>query len=124
MELSKARELIQKYKDGTLTPVEKAILESWYLDLAKSQSMPMDAQTLESHLDQVWNALPVNKKAKITSAKELSLFWRLAVAASVIFVLGAGAYLFRTGKDAIPIADAVVAADVAPGENQSSTDLG
>ena len=66
MEWSKARELIQKYKDGTLTPAEKTILESWYLDLAKADSAPIDADYLESHLDEVWNALPVasNKQAQ------------------------------------------------------------
>ncbi|SDE88352.1 FecR family protein [Dyadobacter soli] len=119
MELSKARELIQKYKDGTLTPAEKAILESWYLDLAKAERTPIDAETLESHLDEVWNALPLNNKAEIERGKVLSLFWRFVAAASVILILGVGTYFFYTGKNTAPIAEVVHPTDVAPGESKA-----
>ena len=119
MELSKARELIQKYKDGTLTSPEKALLESWYLDLAQTDSAPIDAETLESHLDEVWNALPVNQTAEIKPAKALSVFWRLAAAASVILALGVGTYYFYTHKNTAPVAEAVSPADVAPGESKA-----
>ncbi|ACT91977.1 FecR family protein [Dyadobacter fermentans] len=120
MELSKARELIQKYKDGTLTPTEKSILESWYLDLARSETTPIDAETLESHLDEVWNALPVHPKPEVKPGSTIPLYRRIAAAASVILVLGAGAYFFYAGQeDAAPVAEAVAPADVAPGESKA-----
>ncbi|MGX5857935.1 FecR family protein [Dyadobacter jiangsuensis] len=119
MELSKARELIQKYKAGTLTPSEKAMLESWYLYLAQTDAAPIDAETLESHLDEVWNALPVSEKTEIKPAKVTSIFWRLTAAASVILALGLGAYFFYAGKNTALEALAVSPADIAPGESRA-----
>lgn len=119
MELSKARELIQKYKDGTLTPAEKIILESWYLDLAKSESAPIDARALESHLDEVWNALPVNNNAEIKPEKAVYKFWRFTAAASVTLLLGVGTYFFYAGKDAPPVAETAYPTDVLPGESKA-----
>jgi len=119
MEWSKARELIQKYKDGRLTPAEKTILESWYLDLAKADSAPIDADYLESHLDEVWNALPVASKAEIKSGKVTPMFWRLTVAASVIFLLGLGTYFFNTRRNTAPVTVATNPTDVGPGESKA-----
>lgn len=119
MDLSKARELIQKYKDGTLTPPEKAMLESWYLDLAQTDGAPIDAETLGSHLDEVWNALPVGSKVGIKPARTMAIFWRFAAAASVILALGVGTYFFYADKNSAEVAKAVSLADVTPGESKA-----
>ncbi|WP_353718919.1 FecR domain-containing protein [Dyadobacter sp. 676] len=119
MEFSKARELIQKYRDGTLTPAEKAVLESWYLDLGKADTEPIDAEYLESHLDEVWNALPIGKKPEAKPGRVMPVFRRLAVAASVIFLVGIGAYFFYTGPGTAPVTDAIAPADVAPGVSKA-----
>lgn len=120
MELSKARELIEKYRNGTLAPAEKAVLESWYLHLAQKESEPVDAGSLESHLDEVWNTLPVNNKVEQTrSEKVMSVLWRLTAAASIVLILGLGAYFLYNGKNTTPAARTVFPTDVAPGASKA-----
>lgn len=117
MDLTKAQELIEKYRRGTLTHQEKAWLESWYLDIGKTQpSRPMAADDLQRHLDSVWDSLPVNQPAERSGRP---LFLRIAVAASVLIFCMVGAYFIYSKNNVVGRENVAYIDDAVPGGNRA-----
>src|SRR5690606_29718656 len=78
--------LIAKYNARTLSPRERALLESWYAEQA-GQDCPMDEAELHQRLERIASQLPLQGP----SAKPLWGHW---VAAAVILLVAAvGGYL-------------------------------
>ena len=76
----KAKELIRKYLEGTATPEEEALLETWYMEAANNApEMPGISDYPEHH------PLPTIKPA-------IRLWPRVAVAASILIVLASASY--------------------------------
>lgn len=105
MHRSQARDLLRKHHEGTLTPEEQALLESWYLEQARTKAL--DKETLNGHLDTLELSLKTRRPA-----------WkRVAVAAAVLIVTGAGIFYF---KSPAPVAQApVLINDALPGDNRA-----
>lgn len=120
MLLSQAKELIQKYREGTLTEPEKALLEAWYLDLAKSERQAIDPDDLERQLDEVWRSLPVNQEPPVEiPAKRRHLYRYFAVAASIVLCCTLGGYFFYNSRLKTPQKQIASQADAAPGGNKA-----
>lgn len=83
------KSLIEQYNNGTLSDEERAVLESWYINEIKSNK---DYQGLEDNLIKIDQSLLhiFSKSVK----KRINLWPKIAVAASIIMVLGLGLYLF------------------------------
>jgi len=107
--------LLEKYKAGTISEQERAVLDKWYLHVVADGSGEMDERRLLETFDQVLANLD-------SSAEESSVrrIWpRIAAAASILLVLGAGAYL-ALRKDRAPVQVAQMQkVDILPG-NQSA----
>lgn len=111
-------ELLQKLDDGTITPEERALLESWYSHYAAQSSNIMSDEDVESSVAALRSNLQLDRKPFIKR-----LWPRIAVASAVAFVV-IGAYFFRS---AFMVTDnnnnVYVAADIAPGKNGATLTL-
>jgi transmembrane sensor len=98
----RAEELIKKYLAGTATPEEEALLESWYIEAARTQpdiaaepGYPgIGAEILEKlRAEQDGQSKPDQPKPKPPIR-----FWPRIAAAAVLIVLAVGGlFIFRTG---------------------------
>jgi len=106
--------LLDKYRAGTITDAEKAILDEWYLHVAADRSEELsDEERLET-FDQVL----ANLQSVIDEKKTRRLWPRIAAAASVLLVLSAGGYFVFHQKPQ-PLIAQVQKTDLLPG-NQSA----
>jgi ferric-dicitrate binding protein FerR (iron transport regulator) len=78
------RALLQKYATGRLTPEEKAMLESWYIQQANRNEVSIDEQLMEQNLKQLASHLPVKRAAAGIHA----LWPKMAAAAAVLLIIG------------------------------------
>jgi transmembrane sensor len=111
----RAEELLRKYLEGTATPEEEALLESWYIETAQAQpAMPgepdypkMEAEMLE--------ALRAEQQEQPTIKSPVRLWPRIAAAASVLIILGVGSLFVFRKKPAQPIVEPqLVGNDILP----------
>ncbi|MGV3556639.1 FecR family protein [Larkinella arboricola] len=120
MERDQAKELLRKYREGTLTEQEKAILESWYLNVARSQDQSSDFAALEENLNSVWQSLPLHQSAvkKLPVSRPLTKW--ISIAASVLMVCSVGVFWLYKSRQSKPVARvAPPTTDVAPGDNRA-----
>jgi ferric-dicitrate binding protein FerR (iron transport regulator) len=111
-------ELLQKLDDGTITPEERSLLESWYSHYAAQSSHIMDDEDVESSVASMRNNLQLNRKPFIKK-----LWPRIAIASAVACVV-IGAYFFRSSFMPTDKGNtAYVAADIAPGKNGATLTL-
>jgi hypothetical protein len=87
------RELIEKYHEGNCTPEETKAVENWlFSDEAEEQFMLPEGESKEKIQDEIWNeinlATPTPEKHNAPTFFETNPFWRPAVAAAAIFVVG------------------------------------
>ena len=80
-------ELLEKYKAGKCSEEEKAIVESWYLELHSGKEAPSH-RIINSSKDEVWAALSVQKDLVSKSAKINIVLRKAAGWAAVITIIG------------------------------------
>lgn len=124
MDESLAKKLFQKYKDGTLTEEEMALLESWYIDHAKSATLTISTNEIEKHLDEVWEALPVNKRETVSGRSRVKPLHKwLAVAASIAIIATIGVNFFLRQTNEPKARTVAMVRDAAPGDNRAKLTL-
>ncbi|SDE84992.1 FecR family protein [Mucilaginibacter pineti] len=115
-ELIKA--LLEKYKAGTITDADKAVLDKWYLHVAADSSEELSEADRLQTFDTVLHHLE-----EVSAAKPIRRLWpRIAAAASVILALGIGGYFVLHKNE--PITQVAVQHDVLPGGNKAYLTLG
>lgn len=124
MDESRAKALLQKHRDGTLTDEESAMLESWYLAQANAAEVTITDDELERHLHAVWESLPVHEhQDPPAKGRTMPLWKRFAVAASIALLATAGlTFLYHQKIDPQP-GRVVVAHDAMPGDNRARLTL-
>jgi transmembrane sensor len=105
------KELLDKRKDGSITPEELAVLESWYNHYAEHAEPFQNREAYLADMQLLEEAFP-----PAGQLKTVRLWPRVVAAAAAIMVLGAGV-LFYNSKTALEDARPPVqlAHDVAPG---------
>ena len=93
MDLSKAREILKRYNEGTCSDEEKEWVESWYL---KQVDRSEDVEISRSELDKAKQRILENifREKGLTSAKR-NLYPKVAVAASILLAVGAAFYFSK-----------------------------
>lgn len=92
METTDIRDLLEKFKAGTITPAELVLLESWYLQWEPGNAA-MAPGELEKLKDEVWLSIKPGNRKRVRRLR-----WQpLAAAASVLLVVTAGLYLYFNG---------------------------
>jgi transmembrane sensor len=119
-----AKDLLKKYKEGTLTEDEMALLESWYLSQARSVDNTLDADELEKQLDIVWKSLPVNRPPaqKKKGGTRPLLVW-IAAAACVVVASTLAVNVFYKKPVAPGVINMAMAEDAMPGESRARLTL-
>lgn len=89
--------LLQKYREGDLSDADKDKLDAWYLYKASNSTIQLNEYELEDSYESLKSKLPLYKETKV-----ISLWPRVAVAASIALLLGAGIFYFTKPKEQIP----------------------
>ncbi|MEN2416264.1 FecR family protein [Flavobacterium mesophilum] len=106
--------LLQKYQEGTLSNEDKDKLDAWYLHKATNSKMQLNAYELEDSYQHLKSKLPLVQETRV-----VSLWPRVAVAASIALVLGIG--IFYVAKSEMPKNSIQVVEkpkEIAPGGNR------
>ena len=107
--------LIKKYLEGTCNEREKELVESWHLhDLFQSNIKPSE-QRIEHAYAKGREAIIAHMQSEQPVCK---LWPRIAAAASILILLGIGAFFLLT-KQANPASTANYLSDIAPGGNRA-----
>lgn len=106
--------LLDKYKEGTATEEELALLESWYLHYEADNPSELSMEKRLAAVDSVWYKLNGHP------SRTVKLWPRIAIAAAVVLALMiAGVYY--TGRQQPEIVKQE--ADIAPGSNKATLTL-
>jgi len=110
--------LLEKYKAGTITDAEKAVLDQWYLQVAADNSQELS----EAERLQTFDSVQQHLEA-LTAAKPVRRLWlRIAAAACLLIGLSFGGYLLlHKPQPAQQITQQQP--DVQPGHNQATLTL-
>ena len=120
MKSKQAAELLEKYRKGeTLTEDERAIIESWYLHLARAnEAKNLDGDELVFELDAVWEEIKLkNKTVKGPFKRRIKNSW--LAAASVVLLIATGLFLFNPKKEQPQLVVKTPKTDAAPGGNRA-----
>lgn len=112
MEESKAKILAKKYKDGTCSPEERALVENWYNQLPTTDTHP-DLQQIQSSMDEVWGRIQQGYNTKQTD-------WRPYAAAASLLVVGLFSFFYFKSYKSVPT-EAVQ--DALPGQQEARLTL-
>jgi transmembrane sensor len=115
MDTSKARELIEKYRKGTLSAEEEAMLEGWYLKLTAEQGVSISEKRLAKKKQAIWKNLQVNNgTAKIVKLRVLA-----QIAAAAIVILAVGILYFYQKDTTKQTVSHIAKNDIRPGGNKA-----
>lgn len=86
--------LLQKHSEGTLSDTDRDKLDAWYLHKASNSNRQLSEYELEDSYENLKSKLPLYSEPKV-----ISLWPRIAVAASIALLLGAGVLYFTKPKE-------------------------
>lgn len=113
------QELLKKYREGTCTEEEKALLEGWYLTYEAGDRPDIPSHVREEQLAQVWQSLPVHRRQR-------RIPWLRMTAAAVLLLTTSGFLYYYLHK--APPAKAgeqlVTNKPIVPGSNKAVLTLG
>lgn len=109
-----------KWEAGTISEAEQLELDNWYHE---HQDEPLQvpesvAASEYEHQVKIWNAIQDQ-----IQVKRVHLWPRIAVAASIIFALGAGVFFYTNHSKTDTVQTATYASDIAPGKQGATLTL-
>ncbi|WP_285011130.1 FecR family protein [Pedobacter faecalis] len=113
MDQQEIKSLLEKYRSGTCSEQEKAILESWYNQQAAQRPLNLTEERLELNLKEVSNRLPLKYPAR-----QKRLWPRIAAAASIVAILGASLMYYQVRQSGQQL-NLTAEQDIAPGGNKA-----
>ncbi|NII23971.1 FecR family protein [Pseudoflavitalea sp. X16] len=91
MQTTEIRDLLEKYKEGTITKEELVLLESWYLQW-EPEATEIAPEELETLKDEVWHSIKPRHQKVVHRPR-----WKpLAAAASVLLLISSTLYIMLT----------------------------
>lgn len=111
MQNKEAKELLKKYRTGSCTAEEMALLESWYLEYEDEALPDFALETISEEKSKVWQGLPVHQRPV-----KRSVLWPWMAAAAVVLCT-ALAIFFQSGNK--PVKDETATAKIVPGGNKA-----
>ncbi|AOC95897.1 fec operon regulator FecR [Flavobacterium anhuiense] len=109
-------ELLKKYQNGTLSHEDKDRLDAWYLHKASNSRRQLSEYELADSYEHLKSRLPLAQKTKV-----INIWPRVAAAASIIVLLGAGIFYFVKSETAAKQENIQIvekAKEIAPGGNR------
>ena len=111
MQNKEAKELLKKYRTGSCTAEEIALLESWYLEYEDEALPDSTLKTISEEKSKIWQGLPVHQRPV-----KRSVLWPWMAAASV--VLCTALAIFFQSRDKV-VKDETATAKIVPGGNRA-----
>ena len=111
-------DLLAKYKSGTCSEEELALLENWYLQW-KTEAEPLSSKTLEDLKAAAWANQPIHQEKTI----RVSIWPKIAAAALIVFCLSAALYFYLNNNSHRNSIANISNTDIAPGKNQATLTL-
>ncbi|MBJ2125137.1 FecR family protein [Flavobacterium sp. IB48] len=109
-------ELLKRYQNGTLSDEDKDKLDAWYLHKATNSNKQLSEYELEDSYEYLKSRLPLAKEKKV-----INLWPRIAAAASVALLFGAGLFYFTKSESVVKQENIQVVEkpkEIAPGGNR------
>lgn len=114
------KELLEKYKSGTITDAEKAVLDKWYLHVAADRSNELsEAERLKTFDDVLVHLNEVSYPGRTRR-----LWPRIAAAASIVVAVSVSAYFFLSKPKADQHVAVKARTEILPGGNKAYLTLG
>lgn len=117
MDKIEAKTLLEKYKSGTLKPIERQLLEQWYAQLASQAELHLGDDELDKNLNEIW--YNINKASQQKNKGTWVLWKRMAIAGVIFLVAGAAIYFYRLNSAAQKQIQQQLAANIKPGSNKA-----
>jgi transmembrane sensor len=119
MQQKNALALLKKYREGTATEEEKALLDSWYLTWKKDEAIGLSEEDYQFAEAAMYSGLPKPETAKIKS-----LWPRVVAAASILIVISVGFWFYTSRQPIVNRNSQIVNQnDIAPGKNTATLTL-
>lgn len=116
MENKKAKELIEKYNNGTATEQERALLNSWYND----RSNTMDNELPEPDYDH-WNR---KIASQLPGESKKTFSWiKYSAAAAILIITGAGLFFYKQSGHKPNEVTASATTSITPGKRSATLTL-
>jgi len=112
MQKKNAYEILEKIKNGTSTAEERAIVESWYIQMKTDRPLHISDDDFTAALDNIQHRLPVH------SPRNARLFW-VSAAASLILLCSIGLYISTVRNHHQQTNQGQTALDFSPGGNKA-----
>lgn len=109
-------ELIKKYREGTCTDQEKAIVESWYLQQLKESDAGPSAEKISLVNQRMEKAIFGQMKPEHQPHR---LVYRLSIAAAILVLLSVGWYFLPVERPPAPPVAKQEVHDALPGNNKA-----
>lgn len=108
--------LLKKYEEGHCTPEEEALIESWYNERARKNSMNPIQEDLSDVKELIWNGI----QQDIMPPKRNSRAFIRYVTAAAIFIIAGTATYFYVDQTKISVQNQTnLVTDIAPGGNKA-----
>ncbi len=115
-----AKQLLEKYKNGTCTPLEKELVEQW-VSFGEFPEYSISEQQLESELNRLSAALPLYRERALWPK---SNNYRIGAAAAVVaIIISAGIWFYQKNNVAVDTEQLAHQGDVAPGRDGATLTL-
>lgn len=120
METKNAKEILERYRQGTCSEEEKSWVETWHLQQLKESRYTADPEDIKRVQEEVKNKIDSDIHANIKRIRRKNQILKIsAVAASLVLLLGVS-YFFRRQSDRTAInQSALQQADIQPGGNKA-----
>ncbi|MDY0986144.1 DUF4974 domain-containing protein [Flavobacterium sp. CFBP9031] len=109
-------ELLKKHQNGTLSDEDKDKLDAWYLHKAVNSNKQLSKYELADSYEHLKSRLPLAQQTKV-----ISLWPRIAAAASIVLLFGAGIFYFTKSEVGVEQENIQVVEkpkEIAPGGNR------
>ncbi|MDR6781569.1 transmembrane sensor [Pedobacter africanus] len=110
--------LLEKYKAGSCSEEEKAIVESWYLELERQQAPAHEVITKSK--DEVWTSLAEKTAERFDkSASRKVYLFKAAAWAAVVFLVISAVYLAGNRQKTTSLTNSTAKNDIVPGGDKA-----
>ncbi|WP_410219948.1 FecR family protein [Pedobacter sp.] len=125
MDTYKAKLILDKYREGTCSEEELALLESWYVNSQPADIDLISGQDLIAIKNDIWNTLPVHNEPEIIPVKKikLSTSFKYWAAAAVLIILSVSIYLTKHNDFIRKVNNKFASTDIKPGSAKATLTL-
>lgn len=120
MEIKNAKEILERYRQGTCSKEEKSWVEAWHLQQLRESQYTADPEDIKRIQGEVKNRIDADIHINIKRIRRKNQILKLsAVAASLVLVLGVSYFTMRQSGTAPVDRETLEQVDIQPGGNKA-----